>query len=624
MGIPVSVICSAIIGLGLWFTHGAAQEQAKDRAKLLARHYAALYDGQFSAVAQVGRSLANFLSLNPQAKPQRLYSLMEQTLRQDTLISRISMAYEPAALENAPEGLILSVTQRDSELVRQDLAPGYERYFDSDLPWWDVARQGPRWTEPYVDPVRSDGPLCTYSIPIKPDEGDAMGVLSLDVPLHVLQRRVGAQELEADEFFIISREGTFISDQNPDLIMRRTIYQLADASARPELAELGRRMNVEFSGFAEVPARGSSDINWIFFARIRSTGWVFAALVPRSRAMAPAWDTTWYGLIGLAIALLLIAATLWIVARRITQPIRNLAQTVQELAEGNLEAEAKEVTSRDEVGQFARAFNAMIADLRRHVNALTEQTAARQAVESELTVARRIQSSLLPCPEVPCAKRKDLDLSAVNEPVRTVAGDFYDFFELDEDTLIVTIADVSGKGIPAAMFMAVTRTVLRNLAPHCAGPGELLKQANRQLVEDNTGSMYVTLFTAWYHPSRGELRYANAAHPPPYLLGPDSSLRRLGTSTGTVVGLMDAADYEERSERLNPGERLVLYTDGVTEARGPGGVFLEEEGLERILAGCGSLEPEAICRHVVEQVNLFQADEKRTDDVTVLVLQRKA
>jgi len=324
-----------------------------------------------------------------------------------------------------------------------------------------------------------------------------------------------------------------------------------------------------------------------------------------------------------SVALVLIVVVIWVISRRITEPISLISAAVQQLAEGRLDVRVQGVRTRDEIGEFARTFNRMVADLSQHVAALTEQTAAREAVQSELRVARNIQNRLLPQRFPAFPDRREFDLYAVNDPVRTVAGDFYDYFLVDDSTLAVCIADVSGKGVPASLFMAVTSTLVRNLAPRCDTPGQVLFEANRQLLRDSEGAMFVTLLLGFYNIHTGEMRYANAAHPLPYLLAANQPPKQVGRSTGTVLGMVDDAGFEDDVTVIEPGSSLVFYTDGVPEARGPGGRFLDDEGFESILTRLqADSSPQQVCRHILSGVQLFQADTPPSDDITLLVLQR--
>ena len=287
-------------------------------------------------------------------------------------------------------------------------------------------------------------------------------------------------------------------------------------------------------------------------------------------------------LIGLLIGLVSLVGT------HFSRSIERLAASVERLGSGDFSVRVPGAATNDEIGDLSKAFNAMVDELDLRVEELTRATAAREAVDGELRAARKIQASLLPqsFPEHP-----QFQLLGVNAPDRHVGGDFFDFFFTSEHELVLVIADVSGKGVPAAMLMAVSRTMVHSLARDGLEPAEILNEANRRLVENSIGTMYMTLFVAKYDITSGRFSYANGAHIPPLLVTDRSTVRPIGDATGTLVGIFPDTQFEQGSAQLAAGELLLLYTDGVTEARSPTGEFYGEEPVLRLLSGYSDAPP---------------------------------
>jgi sigma-B regulation protein RsbU (phosphoserine phosphatase) len=202
-----------------------------------------------------------------------------------------------------------------------------------------------------------------------------------------------------------------------------------------------------------------------------------------------------------------------------------------------------------------------------------------------------------------------------------MGGDFFDYWFLEEDLLTMVMADVSGKGVPAAMFMAVARTTLRNCAVAGRTPGETLALANRSLAAENSGDMFVTVFYAQYHPRTGELVFANGGHNPPYIVRSDQRIESLGPSTGPMLGTWADAGFDNDRSQLEPGDLLVLYTDGVTEAWNERGAMFGTAGLTRVLEHVRDRPVDEICQAIIREVNQYRRSEGQ-DDVTLLVLRR--
>lgn len=224
-------------------------------------------------------------------------------------------------------------------------------------------------------------------------------------------------------------------------------------------------------------------------------------------------------------------------------------------------------------------------------------------------------------PFPPFPEREGMVVRAIDMPARLVTGDYCDFFPVEDDTLALVMADVSGKGAPAALLRGVTRSVLRNISSDSRSPGETLTRLNRILYEARLGPMFLTVFLAWYDLPTGALRYANAGHPVPYRVTPDGEVTPLGEVTGPLLGILDLDRYDERADRLEPGDRLVLFTDGVTEARNPRGEFLGPAGLVEILSAGALSDAAGLCEAVRRAVDEFQAG-LRQDDATILILHR--
>lgn len=222
----------------------------------------------------------------------------------------------------------------------------------------------------------------------------------------------------------------------------------------------------------------------------------------------------------------------------------------------------------------------------------------------------------------PSLRHKSLEIHAVTAPSRLVNGDYFDFFFVDKETLAFVMADVSGKGMPAAVLMSFVRSMVRNVSLSSDSPGDTLTQVNRMLHDANLGPMYVTIFLGWYDTRTGTLRYANAGHPLPYRIDREGRVAPFCEVTGPILGILDVPRYGEERVRLGVGERLVFYTDGVTEAESPEGRFFGAGRLAALLAGHAAGSLASLCDEVLRGIDAFQGPH-RHDDATVLAFERK-
>jgi sigma-B regulation protein RsbU (phosphoserine phosphatase) len=399
------------------------------------------------------------------------------------------------------------------------------------------------------------------------------------------------------------------------------MFSRAEWLGSAEMDALGRDMIAGRSGVRKLQNLEGVPSVWVVFTPVESVGWSLAAAFPEHQLMAPVNDRInrqaallLCGLVG-ALAILM-AIAFWF-----TRPIERLAAAAAKVAGGDLDARVEGVSSRDEIGRFADTFNRMTVDLKQSVESRLREEAARKSIEAELHVARQIQNSLLPMTRPAFPHRDEFALDAINEPAVIMAGDFFDFWLVDEDTLALVMADVSGKGVPAAMFMAVARTILRNASEPGRGPAELLRQINDVIVSQNETEMFVTVVYAHYRISTGAIRFANGGHCLPMIVRASGSVEILGPTTGPLVGVLPDIDFDEALAALSPGDTILLYTDGVTEAADATGRMLGESGLTDILRRHRITSPEDMCLTVLEEVNRHRSSPNQ-DDVTLLALKR--
>lgn len=324
--------------------------------------------------------------------------------------------------------------------------------------------------------------------------------------------------------------------------------------------------------------------------------------------------------LGLALALPLSAG--------ISRPLNRLALYAKELPAHDFsappaqESEATRMARqhRDEVGRLSEAFVFMERELHGNITRLMETTAAKERIEGELSIAHDIQMGILPKIFPAFPDREEVDLFAVMVPAKEVGGDLYDFFFLDEERLCFVIGDVSGKGVPAALFMAVTSTLIKAVALRTAQPSSILESVNKDLSRDNPSSMFVTLFCGILNVRTGELHYASGGHNPPALIREGLPVEWLSGKGGAIVGAVPGLRFPQNATTLLPGDALFLYTDGVTEAMD---VNHELYGSPRLLRNVEECREEAIetaVARVMDDVNAFAGEEPQADDITILVV----
>ncbi|MBQ3444390.1 MAG: SpoIIE family protein phosphatase [Selenomonadaceae bacterium] len=392
-----------------------------------------------------------------------------------------------------------------------------------------------------------------------------------------------------------------------------------------------------------VPIKLNGDKYYLAFAPMPVTGWSFGMLVSENEVLRATAGTGAYFLqqvanlqkkmrqeysyvnnlaviipVVLLIILVLMSTNL---SRRFVKPIRELSDGVREIASGNLDKKL-EIHTGDEIEHLATCFNAMTDDLKAQMSNLTKVTAEKERIATELDVAKDIQSGMLP-KDFPT--RKDFELLATMKPAKAVGGDFYDFYFLDETHLAITVADVSGKGIPAALFMVIAKTVLNNFATSSYkqnGLAPVVAAANEQLCATNEAMMFVTAFVGVLDLETGEFTFVNAGHNPPVVYhAATNHCDFLDVKKNFVLGPMDGIPFIEQKINLERGDLLFLYTDGVTEALN----VKEEEYLpDRLIAFMNSTDCtkdlENLLRNVRGDLAKHVGEAEQSDDITMFAL----
>jgi sigma-B regulation protein RsbU (phosphoserine phosphatase) len=326
-----------------------------------------------------------------------------------------------------------------------------------------------------------------------------------------------------------------------------------------------------------------------------------------------------------AVMALCFTALFFLVRRSVVNPILAIAEKTGEFTRrvGDEKFEDLQIRANDEIGDLAVSINRMFGEIRDFASRLADETARRERAQSELDMARAIQDGVLPKVFPPFRDFPGAAVFASMNPAKDVGGDFYDFFLVGEDKLAVVIADVSGKGVPAALFMMVARTLIKNWALSDDEPHELLGTVNNQLCQDNEAGMFVTVFVGTLDTKLGVLRYANAGHNPPMILR-DGSAEWLPVNAGMALGGIEGVEFVTQETEFGGGDLLLLYTDGVTEAMNESGELFDKSRLLELMTGIARNAAGMNAKDVVEAVNAavgnFAGRAEQADDVTVLAL----
>jgi sigma-B regulation protein RsbU (phosphoserine phosphatase) len=476
------------------------------------------------------------------------------------------------------------------------------------------------------------GPMLAYFLPV--DHGVTVAALSVQPFENEAEKAVSRllRSLEARFEALPLHRGGFISlfDRRGKPLAGRGDLDAAGISALPPLfreALEGKELPLE--RVLPVPGKDGGEKEYLIAASYaRPFQWFTVMGAPLEEINASSYSllrrlalqSLGMGLFALFLSLLLL--------RRTVRPLRLLLPRIralpdQDLSSPELGAALKQdlpLDRPDEVGDLARSFATMAGKLGMNIRALMESSAIQERMRGELNAAKDIQRGILPSPDL-SPDIFGLSSAAMLEPAWEVGGDLYYFFTLADGRYAFVIGDVSGKGVPAALFMAITVTMARHSLTEESSPGAALTRINSLLEAHNPQSMFVTLFLALYDPASGRIDYANGGHNPPWMIRGGDIVPLEGVS-GPVVGILPGLEYQSFRSILRQGELCLLYTDGVTEAADETGNFYGEDGLRRCLLACGDLSPRTLLAAIFEDVKRFRGAAAPSDDITMLAFAR--
>lgn len=323
---------------------------------------------------------------------------------------------------------------------------------------------------------------------------------------------------------------------------------------------------------------------------------------------------------------------MWFTERRISKPVEKLAEVAHNYyIEHSDDEDRKKLLNvcreyadeSTEVGDLARSYISMAEDIGRYVNNIQKITAEKERINAELNLASDIQAHMLPCIFPPFPDHDEFDIFATMTPAKEVGGDFYDLFMIGEDHLAVVMADVSGKGVPAALFMVIAKTLIKNHTQNGLEPCEVFTTVNRLLCEGNDAGLFVTAWMGILELSTGKFTYVNAGHNPPLLKHGSEKFGYLKSRPGFVLAGMETIKYRQNEMTLEPGDRLFLYTDGVTEATNCNNQLYGEERLVNFMNEHISRSAFELLPFLKQDIDDFVGEVPQSDDITMLILDIK-
>ena len=643
MGIISSIIVLICWAIALTSVAGITDRQLEYKAKSVEKTLTEVYVATINTVPDIEDNLH---------RPDRMQGVMKRIVELNPHIRSCGISFRENYYPQKGRWFCPYAQRRDSDsiVIMQTIGGDGHDYLDK--PWFQEAMKAKEgyWSAPFFDGTDNKTPLVAYLVPIRDERDSTVAVLGIDLSLEYLADDISKQLFSfKDEkekwsaekevyYFIADSAGIYLAHPDKQRIVRQNYVNIAKLTADSTDDYVGRVILKEHqSGHLMTDNEGNDIVIdgekvMINYTSLEHTPWTIVMVFPTFFV-----NVISYIIGGLLLFFILIGLLVVFFAgrrgiKKTSEPLRQLAVSADEVAKGNFDTHLPNIKSRDEIHQLRDSFENMQQSLTRYVNELRDTTAQNAAMESELKIAQDIQMSMLPKTFPPYPERDDIDIYGMLTPAKAVGGDLFDFY-IRDNQLFFCIGDVSGKGIPASLFMSVTRSLFRNISAHVAFPERIAFALNNALTENNDTYMFVTLFTGVLDLATGHLRYCNAGHNSPLLIGcnvedcvphSDLQVRELSCLSNLPLGIMADFQFEAQEVDITSQTTIFLFTDGLNEAEN---AVQEQFGDDRIMAVANRLlaerqyQPLNITYEMYQAVHTFVAGAEQSDDLTMLAIQ---
>lgn len=617
-----AIIFIAALSFLFYQSREAVRQEAVSRATQILDKTSLRVESILNRV-EVASEMTEWLVRRHLDRPDSMFVYSRGILQNNPDFYNCSVAFEPYYFKQWGR-YFSAYSKHDGSTIRtiQGGSDNYQ-YFYSDWYLMPKLLEKPCWTEPYMDldvPTNTSEMVTSYCQTFKDEEGTVAGVINISLSLNWLSHTISSVKPYPNSYSImIGRGGTYFVHPDSTKITRQTIFTQTLEQPDSALTALGHAMTRGEEGMKQMRLNGEK--SYVFYKPLGQTGCSMAIVCPE-RDIFGGFDRLrrTVTIIVLAGLLLMLYFFIRIITRELS-PLRRLADEAETIASGQFDAELPNFQRTDEIGQLSHSFGNMQQSLVKYIGQLKETTAQKAAIDRDLHIANEIQMGMLPKVFPTYPDRKDVQIYASLTPAKEVGGDLFDFYFRD-GKLFFCIGDVSGKGVPASLFMAVTRSVFRTVSAHESLPDRIMTSINKTIGEINDTLMFVTLFVGVLDLKTGNMQYCNAGHDEPLLVG--AGVGKLPCDANIPVGVDPSWNYTLQEAEIYTGTTIFLFTDGLTEAENVNHELFKMERVQEVAVQALSRQeqaPQQLIGIMTEAVHQFVGEAEQSDDLTMMGIQ---
>ena len=534
-----------------------------------------------------------------------------------------SVAFEPYYYKD--KGRYFSAYTKHMSDSLRTIQGGSDNYQYFYMDWYLMPQllDKPCWTEPYMDldvATNTSEMVTSYCQAIKDSHGQMVGVINTSLSISWLSQTISAIKPYPNSYSImVGRGGTFFVHPDTAKITRQTIFTPTLEHPDTALTALGHAMQRGEEGIKQMNIDGKDC--YVFYKPLGQTGCSMAIVCPEKDIFGGFVRLHRTVMVIVSIGLLLMLYFFSGIISSELKPLQSLAAGAETIASGKLDVKLPELERSDEIGQLGHSFSFMQQSLVKYIDELKETTAQKAAIDQDIRTASSIQMGMLPKNFPTKAERDDVQVYASLTPAKEVGGDLFDFYFRD-GKLYFCIGDVSGKGVPASLFMSVTRSAFRTISAHESMPNRIVSTVNKSIADMNETMMFVTLFVGVLDLTTGQMYYSNAGHDAPLLIG--DGVGELPCDANIPVGFNTEWEYTLQEAQIYSGTTILLFTDGLTEAMNINNELFQIDRINEVANKALAqqrIEPRELIEQMTEAVHQFVGDAEQSDDLTMMGIQ---
>ncbi|MBO7110892.1 MAG: SpoIIE family protein phosphatase [Bacteroidaceae bacterium] len=615
-----------VAALGVFFNESrmAVQRIALKNATLILDNTVQQVDNILTQV-KVATDNTDWLITRHLDAPDSMFVYSRRILENNPNLNGCSISFEPFYFKD--RGQYFSAYSLNTGNGIETTQEGNDHYQYFSMDWYQLPKllDRPCWTEPFVDinpdDITSPEMIISYCKPIKDSQNEFIGSISVDLSIEWLSQTISAVKPYPNSYTImIGKGGTFFVHPDTTKLFYQTIFTQTMLEPDTAITNLGHAMQAGEEGYRSLELYGEDC--FVLYKPLSDTGWSVGLVCPKEDVFSGYYHLantiTGIVIVGLLLMLMVFSS---IISKQL-EPLEELAYQAESIASGRFDEELSDLDRNDEIGQLSQSFHNMQQSLVRQIEELKAVNEQKGRIEGELKIASDIQMAMLPKIFPPYPERNDLDVFGQLTPAKEVGGDLFDFYIRDEK-LFFCIGDVSGKGVPASLYMVVTKALFRTVSGHEASPDRIVYALNEVLSRDNDSNMFVTLFVGVLDLPTGRLHYCNAGHDAPLLIG-HTGAGMLPVDSNLPVGVMPGWKFSKQETMMDPDTTIFLYTDGLNEAEN---INHQQFEMSRVLEMARKLQqennfnPTVVVKEMTDAVHQFVGEADQSDDLTMMALQ---